>query len=186
MIARAVAPDRWVVDISRYQAYEIFGPGVGAWILISNVATLAGLATILALFVRAFRAGGSTPVAVGFEVLAIVAIMIVTNKTLSPQYLLWLGGCGAAMLLLAKRGAGDHRRSVARIAVQLLLLALLTHLVYPLLYDGLLGRDGRVMIVVSTIATALRNIALVAFTVEVCRLAWRFLGSTRSAAPRRA
>ena len=27
MVARAAAPQRWVVDISDYQAYEIFGPG---------------------------------------------------------------------------------------------------------------------------------------------------------------
>ena len=33
------------------------------------------------------------------------------------------------------------------------------------------------MIVVSTVVTAIRNLALVAFTVEVSRLAWRFLGS---------
>ena len=32
------------------------------------------------------------------------------------------------------------------------------------------------MVVVSTLVTALRNLALVAFTVEVCRFAWRFLG----------
>jgi hypothetical protein len=102
--------------------------------------------------------------------------MIVTNKTLSPQYLLWLGGCGAAMLLLARSAADEQRRAVARIAVQLLVLAVATHLVYPLLYDGFLGRDGRVMIVVSTVATTVRNLAVVAFTIEVTRLAWRFLG----------
>ena len=177
MVARAVAPDRWLVDISRFQAYEIFGPGVGAWIMISNVATVAGLVTIVALAVRAFRAGGSTPVAVGLTVVAIVAIMTVTNKTLSPQYLLWLGGPTAAVLLLRRNAGADEQTAVGRIAGQLLLLALATHLVYPLLYDGFLGRDGRVMIVVSTVVTAIRNLALVSFTVEVTRLAWRFLGS---------
>jgi hypothetical protein len=176
MVARAVAPSEWVVDISRFQAYEIFGPGVSTWIMISNIATIVGLVTIVALLVRAFRSGGSTPVAIGFGVLAIIAIMIVTNKTLSPQYLLWLGGCGAAMLLLARSAADEQRRAVARIAVQLLVLAVATHLVYPLLYDGFLGRDGRVMIVVSTVATTIRNLAVVVVTIEVTRLAWRFLG----------
>jgi hypothetical protein len=31
------------------------------------------------------------------------------------------------------------------------------------------------MIIISTLVTNLRNFALVAFTVEVCRLAWRLL-----------
>ena len=184
MVARAAAPQRWMVDISDYQAYEIFGPGVGIWIMISNIATVAGLAMIVALVVRAFRAGGSTPVAVGLTVLAIVAIMMVTNKTLSPQYLLWLGGPAAALLLLARSATAEERAAVRRIAGQLLVLALLTHLVYPLLYDGFLGRDGRVMIVVSTVVTAVRNVALVAFTIEVCRIAWRFLGVLDGAARR--
>ena len=31
------------------------------------------------------------------------------------------------------------------------------------------------MITISTLVTTLRNLALVAFTVEVCRLSWRLL-----------
>ena len=81
--------------------------------MISNLATVAGLVMIVALCVRAFRSGGSTPVAVGLAVLAIIAIMTVTNKTLSPQYLLWFGGPAAALLLLARSAAAERaaRRS---------------------------------------------------------------------------
>ena len=60
-------------------------------------------------------------------------------------------------------------------AGQLLVLALLTQLVYPLLYDGYLGRRGQMMIILSTVVTAIRNLALVVFTVEACWLAWRML-----------
>ncbi len=100
MVARAWSPSDWRVDYSRFQAYEIFGPGVSTWLLISNVATVAGLVVLIALWVRAYRARDPSPVAVGLIVLATVAIMTVTNKTLSPQYLLWLGGPMAALLLL--------------------------------------------------------------------------------------
>ena len=100
MLARAASPDQWLVDISQYQAYEIFGPGVDAWIVISNIATLLGLTMIILLTIRAFRHNGSTPVAIGFVVVATVAIMTITNKTLSPQYLLWLGGPMAALMVL--------------------------------------------------------------------------------------
>ena len=57
-------------------------------------------------------------------------------------------------------------------------LALLTHLVFPLLYDGLLGRQGAAMVVVSTLVTAARNVFLVVFAVEATRLAWRRLRPT--------
>ena len=40
MVARAVRPDVWIVETSPYQAYEIFGPGVGFWVGVSNVATV--------------------------------------------------------------------------------------------------------------------------------------------------
>ncbi len=177
MLARAVAPKQWVVDFSRFQAYEIFGPGVDPLLLASNAATVLGLLSIVALCVRAFRSGGSTPVATGLAVLAIVAVMTVTNKTLSPQYLLWLGGPAAALLLMRREATPTERRVVNRISVQLLVLALLTHLVYPLLYDGLLGLQGHVMLVLATLVTAARNLALVVFAVAVCRLAWRALAA---------
>ena len=177
MLARALRPDDWTVDMSRYQAYEIFGPGVAAWITISNAATLLGLALIILLTVRAFRHDGSTPVAIGFVIVAIVAIMTITNKTLSPQYLLWLGGPMAGLLVLRPGATPEERSAINRTAGQLLILALLTQLVYPLFYDSLLGGHGRTMIIISTIVTAIRNLALVAFTVEACWLAWRMLAA---------
>jgi hypothetical protein len=175
MLARAVSPDQWLVDISQYQAYEIFGPGVDAWIVISNIATLLGLTMIILLTIRAFRHNGSTPVAIGFVVVATVAIMTITNKTLSPQYLLWLGGPMAALMVLRPNASVDEQPAINRMAGQLLILALLTQLVYPLFYDGYLGRSGQMMIILSTVVTAIRNLALVVFTVEACWLAWRML-----------
>ena len=103
--------------------------------------------------------------------------MIVTNKTLSPQYLLWLGGPMATLLAFRRQATPEEDQAIGRIAGQLLVLALLTQLVYPLLYPGYLGRHGHAMIIISTVVTTIRNIALVVFTVEVCRLAWRMLGA---------
>jgi hypothetical protein len=177
MVGRAVMPDHWIIDMSQHQAYEVFGPGAETWVTISNVATLLGLAMIILLTVRAFRHDGSTPVAIGFVVLATVAIMIITNKTLSPQYLLWLGGPMATLLVFRQHARPEENRAIRRVAVQLLILALLTQLVYPVLYPGYLGRHGHAMIIISTVVTTIRNVALVVFTVEVCRMAWRMLGA---------
>ena len=131
---------------------------------------------IILLTIRAFRHDGSTPVAIGFVVVATVAIMTITNKTLSPQYLLWLGGPMAALMVPDPRHV-DEQPAINRIAGQLLILALLTQLVYPLFYDSYLGRSSQLMIILSTVVTAIRNLALVVFTVEACRMAWRMLGA---------
>jgi Glycosyltransferase family 87 len=182
MVARAIDSGTWVVDMSPYQAFEIFGPGVPVLLVLSDVATLLGLATMIALYVRGFRAAAPDTVAVGLVVLSIVAIMIVTNKTLSPQYLLWLGGPMAALLLLKlDQGSASERRAIGRLSAQLLALALLTQLVYPALYDGLLLRWGETGLVVATAVTAVRNVALVAFAVELVVQAWRFLGARTTA-----
>jgi hypothetical protein len=174
MVARVVRPDTWVVALSRYQAYEIFGPGVELWVGVSNVATVIGLAALAVLFVRAFRVGGGTPVAVGFLVLTTVAVMIVTNKTLSPQYLLWLAGPGAALLLLRHQASPVERAAIRHTAYALLALSMLTHLVYPLLYPGLLGQGGPVLLAVATVVTTVRNLGLLAFTGYAAGRAWRF------------
>jgi 4-amino-4-deoxy-L-arabinose transferase-like glycosyltransferase len=182
MLARAVGTGGFPVAMSKYQAYEVTGAGVGALLLLSNLATVVGLGLIVALLVRAYRNAAPTAVALGLVVLATVAIMTVTNKTLSPQYLLWLGGPMAALLLLREDDRPDEQRVLGRLAAQLLALALLTHLVFPLLYDGFLGRQGAAMVTVSTLVTAARNVFLVVFAVEATRWAWRRLGRG-SAAP---
>lgn len=181
MLARMVDPDRWSVAYSRFQAYEVFGPGVGPLLALSTGMTVLGLLVVVALIIRAFRHPAPDTVAIGLLVLSMVAVTTITNKTLSPQYLLWMGGPAAALLLVRSTRDARERAVMTRLAGQLLVLALLTHLVYPLLYNGILGRGGTALVVASTVVTALRNLALLLFTIEVCRYAWRALG--RSGAP---
>ncbi len=175
MVARAFDPVRWTVRYSTFQAYEVFGPGVSALLAVSTAATVVGLLVTVVLFVRGFRNPQVTAVGLGLLVLATIAITTITNKTLSPQYLLWLGG-PAAVLLLSRRDEGPRwHRALGRLAVQLLVLALLTQLTYPLLYNGLLGRGSSAFMAASTTVTALRNLSLLVLTVEVCRYAWSAL-----------
>ena len=174
MIARAVRQHRWVVDISTFQAYEIFGPGVELWVAVSSVATVVGLTGLAVLYVRAFRAGGGTLVATAFLVLTTIAVMIVTNKTLSPQYLLWLAGPGAALLLFRHRATPAERAAIRHTGYALLALSLLTHLVYPLFYPSLLNRNGPALLAVATVVTATRNLGLLVFTGYAASRAWHF------------
>ena len=180
MIARAVDPTRWSVRYSTFQAYEVFGPGVSTMLTVSTTATVVGLLVTAALFVRGFRCPQVGVVALGLLVLATIAITTITNKTLSPQYLLWLGG-PAAVLLLSRGDPGSRwHRVLGRLAVELLVLALLTQLTYPLLYNGLLGRGGSAFMAVSTVVTTLRNLSLLVVTVELCRHAWVALARARA------
>jgi hypothetical protein len=180
MVARAFDPARWTVRYSTFQAYEVFGPGVSTLLAVSTAATVVGLLVTVVLFVRGYRNPEVTAVGLGLLVLATIAITTITNKTLSPQYLLWLGG-PAAVLLLSRREEGPRwHRVLGRLAVQLLVLALLTQLTYPLLYNGLLGRRSSGFAAVSTVVTALRNLSLLVLTVEVCRYAWSALARPRA------
>ena len=173
LLARAAKPEQWSVTMSPFQAYEIFGVGVAGWLALSTVAGVLGWAAIAAGWVRAFRGSPISLPAIGLLVLATVAILVVTNKTLSPQYLLWLAGPMAALLTVD--GSPVERRQTTRLAVQLVALALLTHLVYPGFYSGLLGERGQPLLIVATLLTAVRNVALLAFTLELCLLGWRLM-----------
>ena len=101
--------------------------------------------------------------------------MTITNKTLSPQYLLWMGGPMAALLAYRANATSDEQPAISRVAGQLILALLTSSSI--LFYNSYLGREGHAMIIISTVVTAIRNIALVVFTIEVCRMAWRMLGA---------
>ncbi len=172
MLARLADPTTWTIEMSPFQAFEVFGPGNEILVMISNLATVAGLVVIVLLCYRAFRAAqGSEPSLLGIGLLltAIVAIMIITNKTFSPQYLLWLGGPVAALGVLHR---GD-RALLDRLGVSVLALAVLTHLIYPVLYyQGLLDPETSPGMIAGTVVLAIRNVAILVFTIAVCRRAW--------------
>ncbi|MGD7706947.1 glycosyltransferase 87 family protein [Microlunatus sp. Y2014] len=180
MAARAVRPDLWVVELSQYNAYELMsGPGVAAMTVTSSVLTVLGGLTIVLILARALVPGFGRhtdprriPDAwhIGMIVMALVLILIITNKTLSPQYVTWLGGPLVYMFLHSGR-TGQRSALTQRLAVGVLVLAGLTHLVYPLLYTPLYS--GGSLMWLPTLALALRNLGLVILTVWVVLLALR-------------
>ncbi len=183
MVLRLVDPHRWTVAISRYQAFELFGPGTGFWLTVSTVATVLGLATIVLLYVRTLRLSEPSTHTIGLVVLATIAIVIVMNKTLSPQYVVWLGGPTAALLLMRSRDRTGRLTVIARFAVQLLVLALLTQLVYPLTYIGLYGDRHGLLFVSATMLLLARNLGLLVFAVALVAVAWRSTGPSGALRP---
>lgn len=165
MLGRAVHPHGiWSVNTSKYKASEIFGTGVDAMVLLSTALTLAGLLVLGWLWLRCRR----TPdlVTLGWLILAAAAVLTVTNKTLSPQYILWLGGPVAALFVLA-----PAEPAVRRIAKLLLVVSVLTQLDYPVWYAELVNLGWHTLPM--TLLLAVRNALLVWLACSACAEVWR-------------
>lgn len=197
IFARWFEPDRWQIRISAYQAFEIFGQGVGKLLLLSSAATVIGGLVVLAILIRSFFAAGTSGRDVdarglAVAMLAVIAIIIITNKTLSPQYIPWLGGPLAALVSWtglggsgrresgagesgpSERGYDPFRAAATRWVIGVLVIATLSQMVFPYLYDAINGmhRDDP-WTPLGTISLVLRNLLLVWFTADLVWAAWR-------------
>ena len=160
---------QWVVGLSRYNAFEITGPGVGLALEVSTVATGVGFLLAIIIGVRAAWSTTRTPRTVAAVMLAIILIMIVVNKSLSPQYILWLGG---PLTALVGGADGDARPSLSwpvAWAVGGCVLAFLTQIVYPMQYSDIVYGTGTPQAVGNLVV---RNVLLLVFTVIVSWKAW--------------
>lgn len=183
MVLRTFTHDeRWMIRLTDFNALEIVtGPGIAALLTVSTVLTAAAVALTLLLSYRILRMGGDDHrrhEAMILGVLTIVLAMVVANKTLSPQYIVWLGGPVAA--LLAVRRSGWLRRHTVVLAWALVAVAGLTQLTYPWLAYGIMaipqgsGPETAVLV--------LRNALLVALAGYAGWLAWRASRRTSSRA----
>lgn len=142
MWARSVRPDLWSTPYTQFFAFQVEGPGAAALATLSTVATGAAVLLLGWLWWRALRPGRPTLPAEHARALAVLlgtagaALLILVNKTLSPQYLVWLGGMLAALGVLAP---GEP---LLRRAGRLLMVAcVLTQVLYPPLYGLLTGNS---------------------------------------------
>ncbi len=157
MLARTVHPHGiWDVRTSRYKATEIFGAGVDATMVASTALTAVALLALAWLWLRCRRAPELTTLA--WLILTAAAVLTVTNKTLSPQYILWLGGPVAALFVLAPADP-----AVRRIARLLIVVSVFTQLVYPIWYGRVVNVGWALLPM--TLLLAVRNALL-------CWLAW--------------
>jgi hypothetical protein len=163
----------WGAPLSLYKARELTGPGVSAFLTVSTILMIASVALLVVLWNRARLAPTVTVEIVGWLLVATAAVATITNKVLSPQYILWLGGPLAA---LAVRQMGDHH---VRRAMRLLLgIALLTQVNYPLLYPWLV--NGNFPVQFGTLVLETRNVLLVIFAWQACKRVWVLAQRSRS------
>lgn len=137
--------------------FQITAPGVDA--VSAALTPLMAIAVLAVTAVGALKAvrGASFPRLFPPLALTLVTLLIVTNKVGSPQFQTWLIAPVILWLVL------DRVR--ARVpAVLVLALCLLTCLVYPIGYDGLLRADA-----LSVAVLTVRNILLVVLLVLAAR-----------------
>ncbi|MFE7845998.1 hypothetical protein ACFUTX_12505 [Microbacterium sp. NPDC057407] len=127
---------------SEILTFQVTGPNVDAVIAAMTPLLAAAVLAVAALgAVRAWR-GGSFAALFPALALALVLAFIVFNKVGSPQFLTWLIAPLVVGLVI------DRRRWLVPAGVALA-CALLTQLVYPLLYDRLIVADALAAAVLS-------------------------------------
>ncbi|MFZ1411882.1 MAG: glycosyltransferase 87 family protein [Micropruina sp.] len=148
--------------------YELQGALAAAALAAGTVIGWLAYLVMAALAWRLLRSGVAPSAdQVALAVSAAVAVLQVTNKVLSPQYLVWL----AAPLALCFTPQSDAQRS-RWLAGLALVTAALTNVMFPHFYEVYVGGQPGVLLGFATGILVLRNLLLVWLTVQLLRMAW--------------
>lgn len=186
MAMRAFRPDAYLVEVSKWQAFEITGPGTDVMQQFATLATALGMVLLAVVFWFWLKRRRRSVLEAGLLMVLVIAVTIVTNKTFSPQYMMWLGGPVAALIVASGRSdaavqpvkSPDETLAWPRIrslAWWVLGLTLATQLVYPIMYEPLV--HGGWLMGPATAVLVARNLAMVVFTALVTAAVWQMLGS---------
>ncbi|MDR1355052.1 MAG: DUF2029 domain-containing protein [Propionibacteriaceae bacterium] len=197
MLERALGVGDYAVAISRWQAFEVWGSDVPIWTAIASIAGAFGyLLPLITGLAWCLRGRGRMFEAAGLMLLTITGL-IVTNKTFSPQYVIWLAPTMAATFTVLgvrapwQQSYSRDRNRLKRLSVLMLSFTLLTTVVYPISYAVLVRDqvDWRMYLQLPvTLVLVARNVLVVWFFVELLRWVWSFLNpdhfrTTRLTAP---
>jgi hypothetical protein len=161
--AAFAVPGWWVYYSVDVLTFQVTGPNIDT--VIALMTPLMGVAMLAIVVLGAIKAWRGATFARLFPVLglAIVLAFIVFNKVGSPQYISWI----AAPVLL---GVVVQRERWLRPGAFVLAIALVTQLIYPLTYGGLMRRVNLDLLSVTLLT--LRNVLLIVLLVwMVVRLA---------------
>ncbi|GAA1378465.1 glycosyltransferase family 87 protein [Luteococcus sanguinis] len=179
MVLRVFHPERYLVAVSPFNAWEVSGPTTDLFLKGASLAFAVGLLAAVAAYLWWIRRGHGRLVEAAAMMLLVILVMIVTNKTFSPQYIIWLGGPLAAAWAMASENpvgsvrAARDEHEIAVVSELTFLATLLTQLVYPLTYAALV--QHRPGLVLATIVLAARNLVLLWLFIRVTRWIWSFL-----------
>jgi hypothetical protein len=163
--ARLVSPSTWATPYTRFSAFQVEGPGAALLADLSTVATAAAIGLLVWLWWRVLRwrqRPAEVLTVAGLLMVGTAGLLIVTNRTLSPQYLYWVGALLAAVGCLT-----PPEPTLSRLGRLLLVGAAVTQVLYPIGYALLTNETWATWIGV-TLLTA-RNGILLAVTAIALR-----------------
>ncbi|MDU0479679.1 hypothetical protein QVA66_10585 [Staphylococcus chromogenes] len=164
MVLASARPGTYHIQYAASKSFEIAGQGVSTGVSIASWSLYAVVLLAAAEVVRRLLAPEwNTDESVALAVLLVIAILV-TNKVLSPQYLMWLGP------ILAVALSRSRALALNVLAVLSILCAYLTYLVFPKHYGDIIGGmvkfDGIMPLL-------LRNVVLVIMLVIAALWWWR-------------
>ncbi len=176
MLLRGFQPRHYPLSV-HFGAWQIAGPGVQHWMTVASIMTIIGGVMVIATYVAWLTRGQHTHLEAGLMVLLVVTYMVVANKTLSPQYWMWIGPPTAALVSMLgeddPHGPSVTRREVAGVAAWVLGIAALTQAIFPRTYHPL--THGGPWFHLATAVLVARNLALLMFAAWLLRLISRHL-----------
>lgn len=164
-------PADYVIELAPSKSVEIFGPGVDTAIMISDVATVLMLVFAVCWALWHFVRGGFSPQATTAIWVALIFLLICTNKVFSTQYVVWLGPIMAVALLRLPR-----TWELLTLGYGTLVTAALTLQVYPYRYGDIVNivtpdsLSGPVCLVVRNILVLVLTVIAVRYAVKVRRM----------------
>lgn len=153
--------------------FQLAGPGTSFVASSAILLTVLGFGIVLWWRVRRFDASRWTPGLMYDAGFAVLLVMVVTSRVLSPQYMIWL--VGLAALCLAENGPGRRGTLMALPARLVMACTLVSQLEFPILFLQILHHGF-----LGTAVVAARNLVLLAATVLALRNLWS--ATTRKAA----
>ncbi|MBG6123261.1 hypothetical protein [Corynebacterium aquatimens] len=168
VLAGYFKPEKYSVSFAESKSFEISGPGVEDAIALSGILTLlVFLIAVSWVLYRLFRGQWEVQSTIYFFV-AIILLVIVTNKVFSPQYVIWLGPL-LAVMLTQPWSASEQPASIERshrlmqwVAILTIVAMAVSSFVFPYTYVDVvvtLGAQWQ-----PPFALAARNLLIVAIT----------------------
>ena len=148
----AHVPNTFVYYDTAILTYQVDGPGTGVAAALMTPILLVVVLAVSALGIVAVRRGARVAELLPSLALALVTAFMVFNKVGSPQFESWL----AVPIVLGLATALQGGRSFRTPAIMALVIAAITQLIYPYLYNFLLTTNPVMLIALST-----RNLLLI-------------------------
>lgn len=177
-LARLGQPESWRAELSDNNSVDYFGPGVDLTAHVTSLATVLAIVWLVTVTARMVKYSVSDPVTIATVTVALIGLLIATNKVFSPQYVVWLLPAWTALLALNRRTRSKPLPIRWLYGQTLLLIALtfLTQLVYPTLYRYLFWEPTALGFGIASLLLVTRNVILVAWVSAAALAAWKRTG----------